>query len=61
MIKDKKTIKKYLISFTLLLISTTSLNALELSGTVISDNEKIITSRYMGFIKKVYVTGVLYG
>lgn len=32
-----------------------SLNAMELSGTVISDNEKIITSRYMGFIKDVYV------
>ena len=28
---------------------------LELSGTVISDNEKIITSRNMGFIKEVYV------
>lgn len=46
---------KYLISFlsTLLLIS--NINAIELSGTVISDNEKIITSRYMGFIKKVHV------
>lgn len=32
-----------------------NLNAIEISGTVISDNEKIITSRYMGFIKKVYV------
>lgn len=32
-----------------------NLNAMELSGTVISDNEKIITSRYMGFIKDVYV------
>lgn len=30
-------------------------NQLELSGTVISDNEKIITSRNMGFIKDVYV------
>ena len=56
MIKDMKMIKKILISFALLLISSTSLNALELSGTVISDNEKIITSRYMGFIKKVYVS-----
>jgi membrane fusion protein, multidrug efflux system len=30
-------------------------NQLELSGTVISDNEKIITSRNMGYIKDVYV------
>lgn len=29
---------------------------IELSGTVISDNKKIITSRYMGFIKSVYVS-----
>ena len=31
-------------------------NQLELSGTVISDNEKIITSRNMGYIKNVYVS-----
>ena len=31
-------------------------NQLELSGTVISDNEKVITSRNMGFIKEVYVS-----
>lgn len=30
-------------------------NNIELSGTVISDNEKVITSRNMGFIKEVYV------
>ena len=30
-------------------------NQIELSGTVISDNEKIITSRNMGYIKEVYV------
>jgi RND family efflux transporter MFP subunit len=30
-------------------------NEIELSGTIISDNEKIITSRNMGFIKDVYV------
>ena len=30
-------------------------NNIELSGTVISDNEKIITSRNTGFIEKVYV------
>jgi len=30
-------------------------NDIELSGSVISDNEKVITSRNMGFIKNVYV------
>jgi RND family efflux transporter MFP subunit len=43
----------------ILIICITSLtifaNNIELSGTVISDNEKIITSRSMGYIKKVYV------
>ena len=29
---------------------------LELSGTVVSDNEKIITSRNMGYIKNIFVT-----
>lgn len=29
---------------------------IELSGTVISDNEKIITSRNMGYVKEVYVS-----
>ncbi len=47
--------KKYLITLLITLTSAISINALELSGTVISDNEKIITSRYMGFIKNVYV------
>lgn len=31
-------------------------NQIELSGTVISDNEKIITSRNIGYIKEVYVS-----
>lgn len=48
-------IKKYLFTLSLLAVFTNVLNAIELSGTVISDNEKIITSRYMGFITKVYV------
>lgn len=47
--------RKHLISLLITLSSTIALNALELSGTVISDNEKIITSRYMGFIKKVHI------
>ena len=31
-------------------------NEIELTGTIISDNEKVITSRNMGFIKNVYVS-----
>lgn len=31
-------------------------NQLELAGTVISDNEKMITSRNMGYIKEVFVS-----
>ncbi|MEA1915560.1 MAG: efflux RND transporter periplasmic adaptor subunit [Campylobacterota bacterium] len=48
-------IKKILLS--LLFLSTTALFAktIELSATVISDNEKYITSRFMGFIKEVNV------
>ena len=42
----------------ILIICITSIyifaNNIELSGTVISDNEKVITSRNMGFIKEVY-------
>ena len=30
-------------------------NQIELDGTVVSDNEKMITSRNMGYIKEVYV------
>lgn len=44
------------ISIILLLLSTLSYARLiELSATVISDNEKIITSRFMGFVKSVNV------
>lgn len=48
--------KKVFIFITVLFFCITNLEAIELSGTIISDNEKIITSRYMGFIKKVYVS-----
>ena len=41
----------------LLLLSTVIYAAkLELSGTVVSDNRKMLTSRYMGFIKSVSVS-----
>ena len=44
------------ILLTLLLATGVSLaGALELSGTVISDNQKMITSRFMGFIKNMKV------
>ncbi|PHR54283.1 MAG: efflux transporter periplasmic adaptor subunit, partial [Arcobacter sp.] len=45
--------------FLLLLLSYTSLlfaEPLILSGTIISDNEKMITSRFMGFVTKVEVS-----
>ena len=47
--------KKFLIYILSIVFMTNIANAIELSGTVISDNEKIITSRYMGFIKSVHV------
>lgn len=40
----------------IMIISTLSANKIELSATVISDNEKFITSRFMGFIKQVNVS-----
>lgn len=46
--------KKYLIL--LLLTTFTYAQVLELSGSVISDNKKILTSRYMGFVKNVLVS-----
>ncbi len=39
----------------ILLSLATYASALEVSGTVISDNEKYITSRNMGYVKNVYV------
>ena len=47
-------IKKVLLIISIFLYSNAA--DIELSGTVISDNEKVITSRNMGFIKNVYVT-----
>lgn len=47
--------RKILTAILITISFSLALNAIELSGTVISDNEKIITSRYMGFITKVYV------
>ncbi|NOZ90044.1 MAG: efflux RND transporter periplasmic adaptor subunit [Epsilonproteobacteria bacterium] len=42
----------------LLILAVSSLSAIELnlSGSVISDNQKMITSRYMGIVKKMLVS-----
>ena len=45
-------IKKILVA---LLVVPFSLNAVEISGYIISDNQKTISSRNMGYIKEVYV------
>nr|WP_130234602.1 efflux RND transporter periplasmic adaptor subunit [Malaciobacter pacificus] len=46
---------KKLLAITALSLSLFS-QEIELSGTVISDNEKVISSRNMGFVKNVYVS-----
>jgi RND family efflux transporter MFP subunit len=46
--------KKFILA-TLLLANLAIAQTIELSSTVISDNEKFITSRFMGFIKTVKV------
>lgn len=46
---------RYLSIIVLMLININA-TTLELSGTVISDNEKYITSRFMGFIKNVTIS-----
>jgi len=50
--------KKLLYTLLTLLFINTQLHAktIELSATVISDNEKFITSRFMGFVKNVNVS-----
>jgi len=40
----------------LLLTCVTVAGKIELTGTVVSDNKKMLTSRYMGFIKNVHVS-----
>lgn len=48
--------KKLFLLITLFLSTTTFAQQLELSATVVSDNEKFITSRFMGFIERVNVS-----
>ncbi len=40
---------------TILLISSLEANNITLTGTVVSDGQKMIGSRYMGYVKKVFV------
>ncbi len=47
---------KKLILTVLLGLSSLYAQSIELSGTVVSDNEKYITSRFMGFIKELKVS-----
>ncbi len=44
------------ISFLICLAVGVDASELSLTGSVISDNQKMITSRYMGFVKGVYVS-----
>jgi len=47
---------KKLVLIAILLSSYALAGKIELSGTVVSDNKKMLTSRYMGFIKSVSVS-----
>lgn len=46
---------KHIILTFILLISFVQSSSLELTGSVVSDNQKMISSRYMGFIKELNV------
>jgi RND family efflux transporter MFP subunit len=48
--------KKVMILIAALLITSVHAIEIELSGSVISDNQKMMTSRYMGFIKNMAVS-----
>jgi len=47
---------KLFLTLTIVTVSLLEAKGIQLSGTVISDNEKYITSRFMGFIKTVNVS-----
>ena len=46
---------KKIVTVTFLLITSLSAGNIILTGTVVSDGQKMIGSRYMGYVKKVYV------
>lgn len=47
---------KKIIIYTLLMTSVVFAQSLTLSGHVISDNQKVITSRYMGFVTNLFIS-----
>ncbi len=51
-----RAIKKILAIVVLLLASSLSAVDLDLSGSVVSDNQKMMTSRYMGYVKNMAVS-----
>jgi len=48
--------KKIITVLAVVLLSTLNAVEIDLSGSVVSDNQKMMTSRYMGFIKKMAVS-----
>jgi len=48
--------KKIAILATLVLLTTVSAIEINLSGSIISDNQKMMTSRYMGYVKNMAVS-----
>jgi len=48
--------KKIIVLFTMLLLTTAGAIEIDLSGSVVSDNQKMMTSRYMGFVKNMAVS-----
>ncbi|SFV55407.1 Probable Co/Zn/Cd efflux system membrane fusion protein [hydrothermal vent metagenome] len=48
--------KKIIVLFTMLLLTAAGAIEIDLSGSVVSDNQKMMTSRYMGFVKNMAVS-----
>jgi len=48
--------KKIVVIGLIFLVSAINASVLELSGSVVSDNQKMMTSRYMGFVKNMLVS-----
>lgn len=48
--------KKIIILMTIAFLTTVSAIEINLSGSVVSDNQKMMTSRYMGFVKNMAVS-----
>ena len=49
---------KKIVAFFVMAVIVTAVNAVEinLSGSVVSDNQKMMTSRYMGYVKNMAVS-----